>query len=151
MRRALRDRISGAHRRRLHARIADALQQSGAELRDIAFHLCEAGPAGDVDAAVAFAERAADDAVRGLAHGEAVELYTRAMALLPADDPRRRLLALRRRARLPGARPRDGGPAPPLDRTSSGVTSPTISEIALTTWPPNRVAWSRSRSGSGAR
>jgi len=96
VRRALRDRISGAHRRRLHARIADALQQSGAELRDIAFHLCEAGPAGDVDAAVAFAERAADDAVRGLAHGEAVELYTRAMALLPADDPRRRLLALRR-------------------------------------------------------
>ena len=96
VRRALRDRISGAHRRRLHARIADALQQSGAELRDIAFHLCEAGPAGDVDAAVAFAERAADEAVRGLAHGEAVELYTRAMALLPADDPRRRLLALRR-------------------------------------------------------
>jgi hypothetical protein len=41
-------------------------------------------------------ERAADDAVRGLSHGEAVELYTRAMALLPADDPLRRLFALRR-------------------------------------------------------
>jgi hypothetical protein len=74
VRRALRDWISGAHRRRLHARIADALQQSGAEPRDIAFHLFEAGPAREVDAAVAFAERAADDAVRSLAHGEAIEL-----------------------------------------------------------------------------
>ena len=63
--RTLRERITRAHRRRLHARIADALQQGGhADLRDIAYHLCEAGPAGDIDAAVDFAERAADGALR---------------------------------------------------------------------------------------
>ena len=95
--RTLRERLTRAHRRRLHARIADALQRGGrAELRDVAHHLCEAGPAGDVDAAVDVAERAADQALRNLAHAEAMELYIRAIALLPADDPRRRLLALRR-------------------------------------------------------
>src|SRR4029453_5964334 len=44
VRRALRDRISGAHRRRLHARIADALQPSAADMPDTAFPPCE--PAG---------------------------------------------------------------------------------------------------------
>ncbi len=95
--RTLRERLTRTHRRRLHARIADALQRSGrAELRDVAHHLCEAGAAGDVDAAVDVAERAADQALLNLAHAEAMELYTRAMALLPVDDPRRRLLGLRR-------------------------------------------------------
>jgi predicted ATPase len=87
--RTMRDRLTRAHRRRLHARIADALSDAGAALRDVAHHLCEAGPAGDVDAAVDVAERAADQALRSLAHAEAMELYIRAMALLPADDPRR--------------------------------------------------------------
>ena len=65
--RTLRERITRAHRRRLHARIADALREGDhPDLRDIAYHLCEAGPAGDVDAAVEFAERAADDALRSL-------------------------------------------------------------------------------------
>ena len=86
--RTLLERLTRAHRRRLHARIADALQRSGrAELRDVAHHLCEAGPAGDVDAAVDVAEKAADQALRNLAHAEAMELYIRAIALLPADDP----------------------------------------------------------------
>jgi predicted ATPase len=125
--RTLRERLTRAHRRRLHARIAGVLQRSGrAELRDVAHHLCEAGPAGDVDAAIHVAERAADQALRNLAHAEAMELYIRAIALLPADDPRRRLLALRRmlafqaltHATLDGPR---------YSRTSSGVTSPTIS------------------------
>ena len=65
--RTLLERLTRTHRRRLHARIADALQRSGrAELRDVAHHLCEAGPAGDVDAAVDVAERAADQALRNL-------------------------------------------------------------------------------------
>jgi predicted ATPase len=121
--RTLRDRLTHAHRRRLHARIADALQRSGrADLRDLAYHLCEAGPAGDVDAAVAAAERAADRALRSMAHAEAIELYTRAIDLLPRDDRRRQLLSLRRvlayqalthavldvpRGRAPGAPARD--------------------------------------------
>ncbi|MBV9923203.1 MAG: AAA family ATPase [Pseudonocardia sp.] len=95
--RALRDRLTRAHRRRLHARIADALQRSGrADLRDVAYHLCEAGSAGDIATAVDFAERAAEGALGNLAHAEAVELYTRAIVLLPMDDPRTRLLSVRR-------------------------------------------------------
>jgi predicted ATPase len=95
--RALRDRLTRAHLCRLHARIADALQRSGrADLRDIAYHLCEAGPAGDIAAAVDCAERAAEGALRNMAHAEAVELYTRAIALLPTDDPRIRLMSVRR-------------------------------------------------------
>jgi hypothetical protein len=95
--RALRERLTHAHCRRMHARIADALQRSGrADLRDIAYHLCEAGPAGDIATAVDVAERAAEGALRNLAYAEAVELYTRAIALLAADDPRTRLLSVRR-------------------------------------------------------
>jgi DNA-binding SARP family transcriptional activator len=95
--RALRERLTRAHCRRLHARIADALQRSGrADLRDIAYHLCEAGPAGDIATAVDVAEHAAEGALRNLAYAEAVELYTRAIALLAADDPRTRLLSVRR-------------------------------------------------------
>ncbi len=125
--RTLRERITRAHRRRLHARIADALQRSGrAELRDVAHHLCEAGPAGDIDAAVEVAERAADQALRNLAHAEAMELYIRAIALLPADDPRRRLLAVRRTLAFQ-ALTHATLDAPRYSRTSSGVTSPTIS------------------------
>ena len=124
--RTLRERITRTHRRRLHARIADALQRGGrAELRDIAYHLCEAGPAGDVDAAVDVAERAADRRC-------AIWRTPRRSSCTPAPSrcspPTTRAAGCWRcaGARLPGAHPRDAGRAP-LQPHSSGVTSPTIS------------------------
>lgn len=99
IRRALRDRLTRAHRRRIHARIADAIEALHGRRRDLAraaHHLLEAGAAGDPDRAVELADRAAESSIQRLAFAEAVDLYTRALALLADDDPRRRRLALRR-------------------------------------------------------
>jgi DNA-binding SARP family transcriptional activator len=99
IRRTIADRLTRSRRRRIHARVAEALE--GASRRKdvetwVAYHLCEAGPAGDPDRAVDFAARAAERATKRLAYAEAVQLYTRALPLLPREDPRRRKMALKR-------------------------------------------------------
>jgi predicted ATPase len=99
IRRTIADRLTRSRRRRIHARVAEALE--GASRRKdaeiwVAYHLCEAGPAGDPDRAVEVAARAAERATKRLAYAEAVQLYTRALPLLPSEDPRRRKLALKR-------------------------------------------------------
>lgn len=98
VRRALLARLSRAHRRRVHGRIAEALKRSRGDdaLLEIAYHLCEALPAADADEALDYATRAAERAIGGLAYAEAVELFTRALSLLPRGDDRRRVLALKR-------------------------------------------------------
>ena len=97
MRRTLLANLSRAHRRRIHARIAEALEaaRGDAALLEIAHHLCEARPVSDRETALDYATRAAEQATAGLAYAEAVDLFTRARLLLP-DDPRRRTLALKR-------------------------------------------------------
>jgi predicted ATPase len=130
VRRTLLGRLTGAHRRRIHARVAEALKalRGDAALLAIAHHLCEALPVADREEALDYATRAADQALVGLAYAEAVDLYTRALATLPADDGRRRILALRRALAyqalfhaLADVREHD------QITTSSGVMSPTIS------------------------
>ena len=97
VRRTLLERLSRAHRRRIHARVAEALRAARPEaLPEIAHHLCEALPAASRDLALDYAERAAEQAIGGLAYAEAVDLFTRALLLLPPDDERRRMLALKR-------------------------------------------------------
>lgn len=98
VRRTLLDRLSRAHRRRIHASVAEALQASrgDAALPEIAYHLCEAMPAANREHALDYATRAAEQATAGLAYAEAVDLFTRALSLLPREHERRRILALKR-------------------------------------------------------
>ena len=98
VRRTLLERLSRAHRRRIHARVAEALQASRgqAALPEIAYHLCEAIPAADREHALDYATRAAEQATADLAYAEAVDLFTRALSLLPHEHDRRRILALKR-------------------------------------------------------
>ena len=98
IRRTLEERLTAAHRRRIHARVADALQggDEDAALAEIAYHLCEAGAAGDPRKAVDYATRAAEQAIFRLAYAEAVELFSRALRVMPACDDRRRRVKLRR-------------------------------------------------------
>lgn len=99
IRRTIAARLTRSRRRRVHARIAEALEGASgrADVQErVAYHLCEAGPAGDPDRAVEYAVRAAERATQRLAYAEAVQLYTRALPLLPRDDMRRRKMALRR-------------------------------------------------------
>jgi len=145
VRRTLLERLSRAHRRRIHARVAEALQACRADtaLPEIAYHLCEAMPAANREQALDYATRAAEQATADLAYAEAVDLFTRALSLLPADHERRRILALKRAlayqalwhamADIPRPETRTGavapGPNSESDQSwiSSGVISPTIS------------------------
>jgi DNA-binding SARP family transcriptional activator len=131
VRRTVLGRLTHAHRRRIHARVAEALKASrgDAALLQIAHHLCEALPAADREEALDYATRAAEHALAGLAYAEAVELFTRAMSLLERDDGRRRVVALKRALAYQALFHAvwDAGPARGQITTSSGVISPTIS------------------------
>ncbi len=91
-------RFTRSNRRRVHARVAAALEatKGDAALLEIAYHLCEALPAADRDRALDYATRAAERATLGLAYAEGVELFTRALAILPPEDDRRKMLSLKR-------------------------------------------------------
>jgi DNA-binding SARP family transcriptional activator len=98
LRRTLLTRLTRANRRRVHARVADALEATKGDdaLLEIAYHLCEALPAADRGRALDYATRAAEQATTALAYAEGVELFTRALAILPPEDDRRKKLALKR-------------------------------------------------------
>jgi DNA-binding SARP family transcriptional activator len=145
VRRTLLERLSRAHRRRIHGRVAEALEASRGEaaLSEIAYHLCEATPTVDREHALDYATRAAEQATAHLAYAEAVDLFTRALSLLPPEHERRRILALKRALAYqalwhaiadtprPETRAEPVAPStnPNSDQslTSSGVMSPTIS------------------------
>jgi DNA-binding SARP family transcriptional activator len=131
VRRTLLGRLTRAHRRRIHARVAEALKESrgDAALLQIAHHLCEALPVADREQALSYATRAAERATAGLAYAEAVDLFSRALSLLAREDDRRRILALKRALAYQALyhavidTPRAVGQS----TISSGLTSPTIS------------------------
>lgn len=145
VRRTLLGRLTHAHRRRIHARIAEALEASRGDtaLLEIAHHLCEALPVADREHALDYATRAAEQAIAGLAYTEAVDLFTRALSLLPQVDERRRILALKRALAYQAlfhavwdtpraetrAKASASSPESPSGQstTSSGLMSPTIS------------------------
>jgi DNA-binding SARP family transcriptional activator len=98
LRRTVLTRFTRSNRRRVHARVAAALEatKGDAALLEIAYHLCEALPAADRDRALDYATRAAERATVGLAYAEGVDLFTRALAILPPEDDRRKMLSLKR-------------------------------------------------------
>jgi DNA-binding SARP family transcriptional activator len=98
LRRTVLTRLTRSNRRRVHARVAAALEatKGDAALLEIAYHLCEALPAADRERALDYATRAAERATLELAYAEGVELFTRALAILPPEDDRRKRLSLKR-------------------------------------------------------
>jgi hypothetical protein len=80
-------RVGPARRRRLHLLIAQALERregAGASPVDVAAHYERAG---DAERAVRWYRRAADEAVARYADAQAIELFNRALGLLPALPP----------------------------------------------------------------
>jgi predicted ATPase len=96
--------LSGPRRQRLHRRAAATLEQQhglepGPTLVEIAFHLCEAAPAGaDGDRALTLIEQAAEWVLAQGAYEQAVALLTRALMLVRADDGERTRRLRRTRA-----------------------------------------------------
>ena len=79
--------VSVTRRALLHRRIGEAIEKSYPDrLDDLARHFAEAGP-GEVDRAVDYAVRAAEQATDRLAHDDAVRLLERAVALRRQHDP----------------------------------------------------------------
>jgi class 3 adenylate cyclase len=82
--------LSPGLRSRLHERIGVALEQlhgdDSAHLDELAHHFLAATPRGDSDRAIAYAERAAAQAMAKLAYEEASELYERALEVMELDD-----------------------------------------------------------------
>jgi predicted ATPase/DNA-binding winged helix-turn-helix (wHTH) protein len=98
VREALYEEISTPTRVQLHRRVADAIEQSsgadpGARLAEIAHHLFQAAPGGDVARAVSYCVRAAQRAARLLAYEESAPHNERALeaAELEALDDERRV------------------------------------------------------------
>jgi tetratricopeptide (TPR) repeat protein len=103
VREALYEELSTPQRVRLHRRAGDVLQskyggQRNAPLAEIAHHHFEGAPGGDVAAALASGERAAEYALDCLAFEEAVSHYERTLQaldlLVPIDESRRVTLLL---------------------------------------------------------
>ena len=111
VRRTLLERVTRAHRRRIHARVAEALKASrgDAALLEIAHHLCEARPVSDREDALDYATRAAEQATANLAYSEAVDLFTRATAAATAGRRAPADARAQARDRLPGPVPRRHG------------------------------------------
>ena len=97
--------LAAAERLRLHRTALEALEELyepdlEPHLTELAYHAFEAAPAGDPDAAVAYARRAGEQAATLLAYEEATRLYEMALEALttePGADQRLRcelLLAL---------------------------------------------------------
>jgi DNA-binding SARP family transcriptional activator/tetratricopeptide (TPR) repeat protein len=106
---ALRERLSGARRQRLHLRIGEALDALGdGNPAELAHHFSEGG---DAAKALEHSVQAGEQAAEALAHEDAAGHFRRALELLPAAEERRRcelLLALGRvelRQGGPDARP----------------------------------------------
>ncbi len=91
LRTTLEDTLTGTRRARLHRRIGEAIEprlrgDDDRAVADLARHFAAAGPA-EVDRAVLYGLRAADQATRRLAYEEAVELIAGALAARERDEP----------------------------------------------------------------
>jgi DNA-binding SARP family transcriptional activator len=96
--------LGASRRARLHRAAADALaehhgDEPGARLAEIALHRCEGAADGvDAESAIELAVETAHRASEHGAYGQAVTLLTRALALVPDGDVKRRRLLTARRA-----------------------------------------------------
>lgn len=87
VRKALRDRLSGSRRVRLHLRVGEALETLFTDTLDdhaaaLAFHFSEAVSVGGAGRAYRYTRMAAQRASRQLSHQEAADAYRRALQLL---------------------------------------------------------------------
>ena len=86
--------LSAGRRSLLHLRTADAIERIHGDdpkrLPELARHLVDAGPAGDPERAVRYLLLAAEQAERGLATAEAIDLYNQALKLISEDGGNRR-------------------------------------------------------------
>ena len=99
VRHAVYDELGAGQRARLHRQIGEAFERlygvgAEAHLDELAYHFCRAVPGGDPDVAFDYATRAAERAMRLLAHEDAAEHYGRALQMFelheaPADEPGR--------------------------------------------------------------
>ena len=86
IRRAVYESLNVAVRVRLHLAVAEALEtESNPSLGEIAYHLAEAGPWGDLGRTVAAARRAAEHAVSENAYEDGARLYHVALTALELD------------------------------------------------------------------
>jgi tetratricopeptide (TPR) repeat protein len=88
----LAEEVGAARRARLHRRVGEALEglhagDPGPYLTELAHHFLQAAPAGTVDKAIAYAQRAAERAAAQVAWEEAVGHYERALAVLELAEP----------------------------------------------------------------
>jgi tetratricopeptide (TPR) repeat protein len=85
------DELPPARRIRLHREIGEALERVYDEhephLTELAHHFIAAAPAGDVEKAIDYAERAGVRAARLLAYEEAVRLFQTALEALELQEP----------------------------------------------------------------
>src|SRR5438093_166015 len=92
IRETLYEELSTTRRVRLHRQIGQALEEMDSEgnLPQLAYHFCQAAPAGDVDKAIDYARRAANSALAHFAYEEAADHYERALQVAElkekADD-----------------------------------------------------------------
>ncbi|TMG02036.1 MAG: hypothetical protein E6I03_07000, partial [Chloroflexi bacterium] len=95
IRETLYEELSTTRRVRLHRQIGEALEEMDPEanLPQLAYHFCEAAPAGDADRAVDYAKRAGAKAMAVLAYEDAAAHYERGLQALEmketADDAAR--------------------------------------------------------------
>jgi DNA-binding SARP family transcriptional activator len=91
LRTTLEDELTATRRARVHRRIGEVVEQrlrgdDDGAVADLARHFAAAGPA-EVDRAVLYGLRAADQATERLAYEEAVELVAGALAARERDEP----------------------------------------------------------------
>jgi DNA-binding CsgD family transcriptional regulator len=127
--------LTTADRAALHRDVAEAIARGDVSehLADIARHWAELAPYGEAATAREWAIRAADDAVRRLAHEEGVRLYRTALAFDPSDDERARVqIALGRAAYLAGDLPACVAAAVAAAESARAAESPDLlAEAAL--------------------
>jgi tetratricopeptide (TPR) repeat protein len=103
IREVLYEELTGPQRVRLHRRVAEVLEASygraaDAHLPELAHHFFEAAPGGDVERAIDYGVRAAEQALALLAWEESVNRYERVLQVeelaVPANEARRGELTL---------------------------------------------------------
>jgi tetratricopeptide (TPR) repeat protein len=99
VRTTLYDELSAARRRRLHRRVADALEEMRpSDVVALAYHCAEAGPVGgDNSKALRYGLAAAEEALAARAFGDAEDRFLHVLDLLEEDDgadPSHRIAAL---------------------------------------------------------
>jgi class 3 adenylate cyclase/DNA-binding CsgD family transcriptional regulator len=141
--------IPTSRRARLHRRIGEALEACGEDhLPELAHHFWAAGPAGDAERAVTYAERAGEQAVARLAYEPAAALYGMALEALSwnqADTEPKRAELLRAQGEAHRRRARRRGPGPSTWKLSRSPVTPGTRSRSLE--PPWEWAMPRRNGG----